>query len=79
MISMIIGTIGVLILLVAFGLNISHKLSENSTIYLSMNIIGSLMAAWYAYAGGVYPFIALEIVWALTAFVRLLKVYRENV
>ena len=72
MISMIIGTIGVLILLIAFGLNITHRITENSNIYLIMNIIGSLMAAWYAYAGNVYPFVVLEIVWAITALVRLI-------
>ncbi len=73
MISMIIGTIGVLILLIAFGLNISHKITENSPLYLIMNIVGSLMAAWYAYVGNVYPFIVLEIVWAVTAFIRLIQ------
>lgn len=79
MISMIIGTIGVTILLVAFGLNVTHKISENSKIYLNMNILGSLMAAWYAYTGGVYPFIVLEIVWALVAFVRLVDNSRKKV
>ncbi len=73
MTAMIIGTLGVTLLLIAFGLNISHKLSENSKEYLLMNIVGSLMAAWYAYVGGVYPFIVLEIVWALVAFVRLMN------
>ena len=79
MISMIIGTAGVTLLLVGFGLNISHKLSENSKTYLIMNIVGSLMAAWYAYAGNVYPFIVLEIVWALVALVRLINVNRIKV
>ena len=74
MIDMIIGTIGVAILLIGFGLNISNKLSETSKEYLIMNIVGSLMAAWYAYAGEVYPFVVLEIVWALVALVRLINV-----
>ena len=74
MIDMIIGTIGVTILLIGFGLNISNKLSETSKEYLIMNIVGSLMAAWYAYAGEVYPFVVLEIVWALVALVRLVNV-----
>ncbi len=74
MISMIIGTVGVSFLLIAFGLNTSQKLSELSKTYLIMNIVGSLMAAWYAYAGEVYPFIVLEIVWATVALVRLIKV-----
>ena len=79
MYSMIIGTIGVSLLLIGFGLNISNKLSETSKIYLLLNIVGSLMAAWYAYTGDIYPFIVLELVWALVAFVRLLNVSKSTV
>ncbi len=79
MIAMIIGTIGVAILLIGFGLNISNRLSETSKTYLILNIVGSLMAAWYAYEGKVYPFIVLEIVWALVAFIRLINIGRIKI
>lgn len=74
---MIIGSIGVGLLLVAFALNLLKILSASSPIYLILNIIGSLMAAWYAYAGDIHPFVILEIVWAMTAFVRLVIVVRK--
>ena len=67
----VIGSFGVGLLLIAFGLNLVGKLSERSVAYLSMNIVGALLAAWYAWADGAVPFLILEIVWALTAFVRL--------
>ena len=76
MIAMIIGTLGVSLLLVGFGLNITHRLSETSATYLIINIVGSLMAGWYAFVGEVYPFVVLEIVWALVAFVKLLQANR---
>ena len=58
-------------MLIAFALNLVRKLSERSVTYLSMNIVGALLAAWYAWAGGAVPFLILEIVWAGTAAVRL--------
>lgn len=71
MTPVVIGSIGVALLLIAFGLNLVRKLSERSVTYLSMNIVGALLAAWYAWAGGAVPFLILEFVWALTAAVRL--------
>jgi hypothetical protein len=65
-------------LLIAFALNLMRKLSEHSVTYLSMNIAGALLAAWYAWAGGAVPFLILEIVWALTALVRLLMILTKS-
>lgn len=59
-------------MLIAFALNLMHKLSEHSVAYLTMNIAGALLAAWYAWAGGAIPFLILEVVWATTALVRLI-------
>lgn len=70
----VIGSIGVALLLIAFALNLLRKLSERSIPYLLMNIVGALLAAWYAWAGGALPFVILEAVWALTALVRLIMV-----
>jgi len=73
-----IGTIGVALLLLAFALNIVGRLPENSRIYLLMNVIGALLAAWYAYKGNVIPFVVLELVWALSALVRLVLVIEKG-
>lgn len=43
-----------------------------------MNVTGAAMAAWYAYVGGVFPFVVLELVWALTAFVRLVLLTKKG-
>lgn len=69
---MIIGTIGVALLLAAFALNLLDRISEQGRAYLSMNFAGAMMAAWYAFDNGLFPFVVLEMVWALVALVKLL-------
>lgn len=73
-----IGSGGVTLLLIAFALNLLNKLSEHSKIYLSLNVIGSLAAGWYAYVGDIIPFLILELVWATVALVRLLSVIKKG-
>ncbi|UCE25216.1 MAG: hypothetical protein JSU74_03985 [Candidatus Zixiibacteriota bacterium] len=75
--SMVIGSLGVGLLLLAFALNLIKRLSQTSGLYLAMNVIGALLAAWYAYDGRVLPFVILEMVWAVTALVRLINVIKK--
>lgn len=76
--SMLIGSVGVGLLLVAFSLNLLKKLSESSPLYLGMNVLGALLAGWYAYDGRVIPFLILELVWATTALVRLILITKKG-
>lgn len=69
----IIGSVGVGLLLIAFGLNLIGVLNGKSVIYLIMNLVGALMAAWYAQAGGLVPLVILEGVWALVSAARLTR------
>lgn len=75
--SMLIGSAGVFLLLLAFALNILKKLSESSPVYLLMNFIGALLAAWYAYEGRIIPFIILELAWSGAALYRLILVLKK--
>lgn len=68
---MLIGSFGVALLLLAFVLNLLRVVNERSRSYLWMNCLGAAAACWYAWAGGLVPFIILEGVWALSALVRL--------
>jgi len=76
--ALCVGSGGVTLLLVAFALNLLDRLSEHSKIYLTLNIIGSLAAAWYAYVGEIVPFLILELVWATVAFVRLAAIIKRR-
>lgn len=78
MLPMIIGSFGVFLLLLAFGLNLVKKLSESSPVYLGMNAVGALMAAGYAYDGGAIPFVILELTWAVVAATRLTLVIKKG-
>ncbi|MBD3257916.1 hypothetical protein GF377_05750 [candidate division GN15 bacterium] len=71
----IIGSIGVGLILLGFILNLLRKVTERSQIYLLMNAVGSLLAAWYALVGDNIPFLVLELVWAIAAIWRLVLVW----
>jgi hypothetical protein len=75
-VSDIIASIGVIILLIAFLLNLNKRLSANSRAYTLMNFIGAGMCCYASWMVRFYPFIILEGVWAFVALVSLFKVSR---
>jgi hypothetical protein len=68
----------VALLLLAFVLNLLRRLHERSPTYLIMNFVGAGLAGWYAWVGGIIPFVILEGVWSLTAAVRLILVATKS-
>jgi hypothetical protein len=68
-----LGTIGVALLLIAFALNVTKKLSPTSPAYLGLNIIGSGLACVCSYLIPFWPFVILELVWCVASIVALLK------
>lgn len=78
MMPVLIGSSGVGLLLLAYGLNLFGRWSQLDRSYLLMNVAGSAMAAWYAWMGANFPFLVLEGVWALTSVVRLANRSKEK-
>ena len=78
MYPLIIGSCGVGFLLIAFIINLIGKISEEHPIYLLLNFLGAFMAAYYALEGRVIPFVILELVWGITALVRLVLVIKKS-
>jgi len=74
--SDIIASIGVIILLVAFVLNLTGKLSTKSRLYMLLNLIGASTCCYASYMVSFYPFVVLEGVWGTVALVSLLRVPR---
>jgi hypothetical protein len=74
--SDIIASIGVIILLIAFFLNLNKKLSPESKAYILMNFIGAGICCYASYMVKFYPFVVLEGIWAFVALVSLFKVPR---
>jgi len=67
-----VGIVGLLLILVAFALNLSHKLTVKSRIYNWMNVLGSACLAYYSWFLGSIPFFVLQIVWGLLSLTKLI-------
>jgi len=74
--SDIIASIGVIILLIAFLLNLYKKLPAGSKVYSLLNFVGAAICALSSYMIRFYPFVVLESIWSLVALVSLIKVSR---
>ena len=74
--SDIIASIGVIILLIAFLLNLYKKLPSESKTYSLLNLIGAGICCFASWMVSFYPFVILEGVWAFVALVSLFKVPR---
>lgn len=65
--SDIIASIGVIILLIAFLLNLYNKLPAHSRLYSGMNFVGAGLCGLSSYMISFYPFVVLESIWAAFA------------
>ena len=74
----LLATIGVSLLLIAFGLNLLKKLESNSTVYLLLNIVGAGIACFSSYLISFWPFVVLEGVWTVSSLVILINVRRKT-
>jgi hypothetical protein len=71
--SDIIASAGVIILLIAFLLNLYKKLPASSKLYALMNFVGAAICCFASYMVKFYPFVVLEGTWALFGLVALIK------
>jgi hypothetical protein len=55
-----IASVGVIILLIAFLLNLFKKIDTESKLYASMNFIGAGLCGYSSYLISFYPFVILE-------------------
>jgi hypothetical protein len=74
--SDILASVGVIILLIAFLLNLYKKLPVHSNTYKLLNFIGAGICCFSSYLIAFYPFVVLEGVWAFVALLSLFNVPR---
>lgn len=74
-VNSLIGVAGLILILVAFTLNLTHKLTPKSTVYNLLNVFGSVCLAYYSWFLGSIPFFILQIVWGLLSLAKLFHVY----
>ena len=73
----LIGTLGVSLLLIAFALNITKRITAESGTYLWLNLIGSVLAGISSYLIAFWPFVILEGVWAIATLFALIKTLKK--
>jgi len=73
-----IGFAGVLILLIAFLLNLSGKISKDALPYILMNVAGAALACLASYLIHYLPFVLLEGTWTIVSLFALLQYFRKN-
>ncbi len=62
-----VGTTGMVLLLVAFVLNLTGRTEEDTVLYNGLNLVGAFLLIVYAYWLASWPFLILEAVWAAAA------------
>jgi hypothetical protein len=73
-----IGSVGVGLLLAAFLLNLSGRISQNSILYCSLNFMGAGLACLASFLLSYWPFVILEGVWMLVSVVSLATRVRKK-
>lgn len=72
----IIGWLGVLLLLLAYFLISSKKVSGHGHIYQILNLLGAIGVGINVFYTRSWPALALQIIWASIAMITLLKTKR---
>lgn len=74
--SDVLASIGVIILLIGFLLNLFNKIKADSRLYALLNFLGAGICCYASFLIRFYPFVVLETIWAFVALTSLLKVPR---
>jgi hypothetical protein len=69
----IIGSIGVGLLLLAFLLNLFRFLRSEGYLYMTLNLVGALLAGYSSYLISFMPFVVLEGTWAIVAATAMVQ------
>ncbi len=67
----LIGWLGAGTLLVGFVLNLFHKITATSFVYLLLNLIGSSLLLYNAYINEAYPFVVVNSFWVVFSGFKL--------
>jgi hypothetical protein len=73
-----IGFIGVTILLIAYFLNLTNRLSKESLGYLSLNFIGAGIACFASILLDYMPFIILEGSWTIVSAYGIIQYFKKK-
>lgn len=75
--SVIVGSTGVFLLLLAFFLNLFEILMQDTKTYAILNVVGAGLSCYASILIKYMPFVILEGTWALVAFIGLIRLLRS--
>lgn len=73
-----IGSVGVFLILLAYFLNVIHKIKNSSLLFILLNLIGAIMACVASVLINYLPFVILEATWAAVSLFALLRLLRTH-
>ncbi|MCE2733291.1 MAG: hypothetical protein O9302_06755 [Cyclobacteriaceae bacterium] len=73
----VIGWLGSLQVVIAYGLNSYQKLKSDSYVFLLLNLFGGLFLIVYTFYKDAYASMFLNIVWVIIALPALIKLMRK--
>ena len=76
--SVILGSIGVLLLLLAFLLNLFKILMQDTKTYAMLNVVGAGLSCYASVLIDYMPFVILEGTWALVALIGLARLFKVS-
>ena len=68
-----LGFVGVALILLAYILNVTNKVTNTSYIFIILNLIGASVACAASILLEYLPFVLLEGIWALISLISLFK------
>ena len=74
----ILGWIGSVMVLLAYGLNVAGRLQSSSLTYILLNLIGGIFLIIYSFYYSAFANTFINVVWAIVAVVALGKIISKK-
>jgi len=73
-----LGFVGVFLILLAYILNVTNKVTSKSLLFISLNLVGASVACLASILLNYIPFVILEGVWALISFFSFITYFQQH-
>jgi len=73
-----LGFVGVFLILLAYILNVTNKITSKSLLFISLNLVGASIACLASILLNYIPFVILEGIWALISFLSIIKYFQTK-
>lgn len=74
----IMGWIGSIAVIAAYGLNSYQKIKSDSYLFLSLNLLGGIFLIVYSYYYTAYANTFINVVWVIIAVPALIRLFRKS-